>query len=140
MGAVPGFPRFPPQEEVTIVSVSMIQQLDRLQNVEQGAINEFKDFLLSHYPERIELIELFGSKARGDGDKESDIDLLIVVDKEDRGFDDQMCEMMNELCLKYNVLISPVIFEKKEFELYKRVRAPILLNIEKEGMVIWKMS
>jgi len=113
---------------------------DILKGSERKVVDEFKNFLLSHYPNRIELIELFGSKARGDSDEDSDVDLLLVVDKEDREFDDQICELMSELCLKYNTLISPVIFEKEEFELYKRVRAPIILNIQKEGIVLWKMS
>ncbi|MDI6780733.1 MAG: nucleotidyltransferase domain-containing protein [bacterium] len=83
---------------------------------------------------------MFGSKARGDGDKESDIDILVVVSKEDNEFHDQLCEIITDMCIKCNVLISPVVFEKEEFCLYKRVRAPILLNIEKEGIVLWKMN
>ncbi|MEW6607170.1 MAG: nucleotidyltransferase domain-containing protein [bacterium] len=114
--------------------------LDMLQEIKQKAVNEFKDFLLDNYSNRIELIELFGSKARGDGDKESDIDLLIVVDKEDRRFDDQICEMMTELSLEYNTLVSPVVFEKEEFELEKRVRTAIIRDIERDGILIWKAT
>jgi hypothetical protein len=33
--------------------------------IEQKAVDEFKNFLLNNYSNRIELIELFGSKARG---------------------------------------------------------------------------
>jgi len=105
---------------------------------EQKAINEFKDFLLANYPQRIELIELFGSKARGNGDKESDIDLLVVVDKEDREFEDKIIGIMSELCLKYNTLISPVVFEKEVFVLEKRVKTPLIREINKDGVLIWK--
>lgn len=41
-------------------------------------------------------------KDRGDGDKKSNIDLLMVIDKKDQQFDDQICEMMTDICLRYN--------------------------------------
>ena len=111
-----------------------------LQKIERKAVDEFKQFLLANYLDRLELIELFGSKARGDGEKDSDVDLLVVVNKIDRGFEDEIAGMMTEVCLKYNTLVSPVVFEKNEFEFYRRAKAPIILNLEKEGIVLWRAS
>ena len=45
---------------------------------EKLAIEEYKDFLLNRFPSRIEKILLFGSKARGEATRDSDVDLIIV--------------------------------------------------------------
>lgn len=48
---------------------------------EQRALSEYKDFLLRRFPEQVEQLILFGSKARGDSVADSDIDVLVVLRK-----------------------------------------------------------
>ena len=58
-------------------------KLRALPELEENILNELKESLLKRFPGRIKLIRLFGSKARGDYDEESDTDLLIIVDEAD---------------------------------------------------------
>lgn len=47
----------------------------------QEAIQESKAILQKHYGEQFGGLILYGSLARGDGDSESDIDLLVLLKK-----------------------------------------------------------
>jgi predicted nucleotidyltransferase len=58
--------------------------LSSLSGTERAAITAYVQAIRKQYPERIQAVALFGPKARGDDDPESDIDLLIICDSEDR--------------------------------------------------------
>jgi len=51
----------------------------RLTKTERQTVQEFVDALATAFPERIKLMRLFGSRARSQGNEQSDLDLLIVV-------------------------------------------------------------
>ena len=77
---------------------------------------------------------LFGSEARGDARRDSDIDLLVLFDKEHLSFADKMSviDSLESISLSEDVEISPSIYTKKYWEqrptdLFKR-------NILKEGI------
>ena len=83
-----------------------------------------------------ERLILFGSQARGDAHKESDWDLLALINKEKRSFDqnfDDYAYPFSEIGDKYGTLISVIVRNRKEWE-----ERPSLLkyNIEQEGIEI----
>jgi predicted nucleotidyltransferase len=72
-----------------------------LKENEREALLELKSKLLQRFP-NIEII-LYGSKARGDFNKESDIDLLILIDSEisRRIRAEEFINKIKELTLKF---------------------------------------
>lgn len=50
-----------------------------LSPAEREAIDIFRDAILREFPGRIERIVLYGSKARGDWNQDSDVDLLLLL-------------------------------------------------------------
>jgi predicted nucleotidyltransferase len=54
----------------------------RLNKVEKKALEEFKDRLLKKFGNRIILIKLYGSRARGERYWYSDVDVLVIVKKD----------------------------------------------------------
>lgn len=81
---------------------------------------------------------LYGSYARGDYHKESDIDIFLVADIEDRELRqlrDEIAEIGSNLSLKYDVTISVVVKAAKQFEQYKGV-LPYYQNVLREGVTI----
>lgn len=58
-------------------------ELRHLSAKEGEALVELRDRLVDALKDRLRLIRLYGSKARGDASKDSDIDVLVVVDKDD---------------------------------------------------------
>jgi len=82
-------------------------------------------------------IILFGSYARGDMYKDSDIDLLILVNKEKISFTDEMklTTPLYNLEIDTGNIISPLVFTKTTWETKHRI-TPFYENIRKEGVAI----
>lgn len=81
-------------------------------------------------------IILFGSRARGDARKDSDWDLLIILNKpkiEASDFD-RISYPLYELGWNEGEHFSPKLYTTKEW--MKRSFTPFYKNIEKEGLVL----
>lgn len=105
-----------------------------LSHPEQQAIEGVLDGIPEQYSFVREII-LFGSKARGDFHEESDIDLLLVTDLEvswDVRF--QIYDLLYEIELQHDVVISPVIVSHKAFA---KNKASFLRRAREEGVILW---
>ena len=105
-----------------------------LKKNEYQALLEFKEKLSQKMAGEILELKLFGSKARGDSYKESDIDILIVLKRKTKEKEDFILDLTGELLRKYRVLISPIIFSKKEVLKYKKIPSVFLQIVEREAM------
>lgn len=108
-------------------------------NVEK-IINEFNNkvqiLLGNHMKQSI----LYGSYARGDFNKNSDIDIMILTDldnKELENFADKIVEIAYDIeeKNKFEIHISPLIKNINEFN-YWLDTIPFYMNIEKEGVCL----
>ena len=82
-------------------------------------------------------IILYGSYARGDANEESDIDLLILVDKEKITYQDQVriTDPLYSFGLETTKIISALVQTKDNWE-QKYYYTPLYHNIKKEGKEI----
>lgn len=80
---------------------------------------------------------LYGSEARGDAREDSDIDLLVLLDKEKPNFDDEanISYPLYELEIKTGVSINPRIMSRKSWENRPFV-TPFYINVVNEGIVL----
>jgi predicted nucleotidyltransferase len=80
---------------------------------------------------------LYGSYARGDANEESDIDLLILVNKEIINYNDKIkiTDPLYELEVETGQIISPLVKTKAEWD-NKYYYTPLYYNISLEGMEI----
>jgi uncharacterized protein len=87
------------------------------------------------YPEAI--LILYGSYARGDQRDDSDLDILVLIDKEKVTFDDRqkIGNPIFHLELETGMNISPAIFSKKLWE-SKHAITPFYKNVVREGRVL----
>ncbi|NLD36783.1 MAG: hypothetical protein GX654_07940 [Desulfatiglans sp.] len=81
-------------------------------------------------------IKLFGSRARGDAGKYSDMDVFIETEKIDREIKEIIKTIVWEVSLENSVIISPLIFSKDELTNSPLAHAPIVKNIFEEGVNI----
>jgi predicted nucleotidyltransferase len=78
----------------------------------------------------------FGSRARGDMDEYSDMDIFIEVESLDRETKNKISDIVWEVGFKHFVVISPLIFTKYEIEESPLKASPIVDNIIKEGVKV----
>jgi uncharacterized protein len=106
-----------------------------LRENENRAIYGFKQILLKRFPQAD--IILYGSKARGDYDESSDIDLLLLVNsKVDRSLREEVGEIKYEMELKYDVVFGLFIENKDVWDSPLARAMPFHWNIDREGVAI----
>ena len=79
---------------------------------------------------------LFGSQARGDAREDSDWDLLLLLDREEKSFSENYSKYsypFAELGFKYGTHISAVFYTKKDWEAHPSY---FRYNVEQEGIEI----
>lgn len=90
------------------------------------------------YGESIVRIVLYGSYARGDNQKDSDIDIVAIVRGERAELQERLKKVWDassDLELEYGMIVSPTVVPFAEFEKYKD-DLPYYRNIENEGVDI----
>jgi len=119
------------------IKVGKIEDLDQLnlKDNQKKALLELKKRLLGRFP-GAEII-LYGSKARGDFDEESDIDVLIILkNRVDDSLREEVFSMSFKVELKYDVIFG-VLVEPEDFWNSPLAKAmPIYWNIDREGIAV----
>ena len=103
---------------------------------EKKALARLKDLLLEHFPGEILRIQLFGSKARGDAHKFSDIDVLVIIRKGDWKFRDLIRAVSYQVFRETDIDISLLVMEESKFRHLLKYRAPFIENIERESISV----
>ena len=80
---------------------------------------------------------LYGSEARGDAHPDSDIDLLVLVDKDKLSYADKdsIIAPVYDIELETGVIISTLIMPRKEWE-NRPFLTPFQYNVNKEGIIL----
>jgi predicted nucleotidyltransferase len=94
------------------------------------------DFVSSLNHPEIEKIILYGSVARGDDEKDSDIDILIITSNidDDLKIEDDIYSKVFDILLKSGEYIAVHIIPNKHYQ--SHLDFSFYLNIEKEGILI----
>ncbi|MCD6012987.1 MAG: polymerase beta domain protein region [Flavipsychrobacter sp.] len=98
-------------------------------------LKEIKDSV--HATDPTADIILYGSYARGDYNEESDIDILVLIDKEKVSWDDRkrIGYPLYDIGLDHGILISKFIYPKKSWE-NPLLITPFYENVKREGVVV----
>ena len=79
---------------------------------------------------------VFGSRARGDAQEYSDLDIFVEVPFLDENLDEQIQHAAWEVGLEHMIFISVVIFTQHDIEHTPLKSSPIVRNIMEEGIRI----
>ena len=98
-------------------------------------IEEFKVEVRELYSKRLKNVILYGSYARGEDTDDSDIDMAVVLEGDiSPGREiDRMIDIITEMNLKHNILIS--IYPVSEID-HITLKSLLLMNVRKEGAPI----
>lgn len=94
---------------------------------------EMKRGLRELYSDRLHGVYLYGSRARGEADPESDVDVLIVLDQVPHYYGEleHTAKLVSELSLRYDVSISRVLLSASE---WRRGEEPFLLTAREDAI------
>jgi len=104
----------------------------KLAENEERALKQLREELLAKYP--IIDIRLYGSKARGEGREDSDLDVMIEIPDYDRAMVAEIDDIIYRINLEHDVFISALVFGKDELEEGPMSEAPIYKVIQREGV------
>ena len=99
---------------------------------EEQALKVLRKHLFEKYP--IVDFRLFGSKARGEGRVDSDLDVMIEIPVNDPFIVADIDDIIYRINLDYDVFISAVIFGRDEVEEGPMSESPIYKVIQQEGV------
>jgi len=108
--------------------------MQKLTSNELAALRKLKDALACNF--RLIELRLFGSKARGDSDKESDIDVLVVLENYDWEIEKAVSRLCFDINLEYSVLLVPVLYSRAEYESELTKVTPFYETVVREGMTV----
>ncbi|MFZ2070949.1 MAG: nucleotidyltransferase domain-containing protein [Halobacteriota archaeon] len=98
-------------------------------------VNQIKKHLVKEYGGKIKRIIIYGSYVRDEATKDSDIDVLVVIDDSLDPFEvrKNLSDIIFDILLEKKELISVIPVPETIFKDYK---SPFILNVKEEGMVI----
>ncbi|MEL6721514.1 MAG: nucleotidyltransferase domain-containing protein [Bacteroidota bacterium] len=104
----------------------------------QPILADFIEIIQTHYGEELHSILLYGSYARGESHEESDIDILVVLDRIDIDVYEEVTDIVSlvyELDLKYNKILSvfPV-----SITYWEQGDSFFLDQVKKDKISLWK--
>jgi uncharacterized protein len=101
---------------------------------ENKAIKEFKEKIINRF--KFAEVVLFGSKARGNYDNDSDIDVLVLLSEESNiCIEEEIFDIGFDIEIKYDVVLG-ILVHSKVFWNSKGSLMPIHQEIERDGIQI----
>ena len=106
----------------------------------EKAIQEFVSKVNKLLGDRVKKIVLYGSYARGDYNKESDIDIMILTDltnEEIIKFRRKISDIAYDIeeANDFDIYISPLLKNLERFN-YWLEALPFYMNVQKEGVIL----
>jgi predicted nucleotidyltransferase len=104
----------------------------KLAKNEEQALKRLREELFARYP--VVDLRLYGSKARGEGRPDSDMDVMIELPDYDQAIVEEIDDTVYRINLEYDVFISALVFGKNELENGPMSESPIYKTIVREGV------
>jgi len=106
----------------------------KLKSKDAAALEEFLRNVRFALGKNLLEAKLFGSKATGKGQLDSDIDVLVVVNQNGVEIEDQVLDIAFSVNLKHDVYISPRVIDRSILADPVWSITPFLQAIAKEGI------
>ena len=112
--------------------VLLMEHNELLQQLIPEVVSIYGDLLVS--------VILYGSVARGTQTEESDIDIALMLKKEEtEDMRERMTDAVVNLELEYNKVLSVLRIDYKQFQLWENTM-PFYKNMKKDGVILWQAA
>jgi predicted nucleotidyltransferase len=109
-----------------------------LKKRESKAVDEFVSLVVQRMSGRVMELTLFGSRARGDYRRNSDIDVLVLINRESLKNWEIIQSLSAFVSLKFDVILSALVMDSKRYETHSQLRTLLFKNISQDGITLWK--
>lgn len=117
-----------------LVDSQLSVELQRALNLERIAARSIAmDFVGRIKPKGVKAAVLYGSSVKGDLKPESDIDVIVAVEKEDKNLKKEILDIASAVSSKSNKTVSATIMSAKELQMEKNSQ---FLKSVKENMEV----
>ena len=107
-----------------------------LNKLEKRVLEEFRVRVQTALRDQGMEVKLFGSKARGEDKKDSDLDVLVIISSDDWRLCDRVYEIATDLLLETGVCISPKIVSANQYHQLLEENAPFVRNVIRDAVAI----
>ncbi|MBI5875121.1 MAG: nucleotidyltransferase domain-containing protein [Deltaproteobacteria bacterium] len=114
-----------------------LYKLKYLTDAEKTAIRIFEADIRHKLSRDIILLEVFGSKVRGDYKPESDIDVLVLVKKITTQVMEKIAAVSSDISIEQGVLISAVVLSEREYNKNRDSNTLFVQEINRDGIVLY---
>ncbi len=104
----------------------------------QAAVVAYVRRVTADYADEVLSITLYGSQARGEADFESDIDLFVVIRRDNQALRQALIDLAWQVQFEHNVIISDIIRSVAQLSQMQASQFPFYQNLEQEGILLWQ--
>jgi len=106
----------------------------QLTSEEQAWLDSYREALDKNHPGAIQEMLIYGSKARGQGHAESDLDVLLIVNDDAGALKRELRRIGYLLAAKTEVLPSILAYTQEEWESRKRSGSSFRKAVERDAV------
>lgn len=107
---------------------------------ERRAFEELRDWLLETFGVRLHEMALFGSRARGEADEDSDVDVLVVVDDLTWAEGRVVAEQCGDFLTRDDLIVSTFSVSSERWRQLCDGERLIASEIARDGIRYWPVA
>lgn len=106
-----------------------------MNSTDRTILERFKQILMQRVP--LDSMIVFGSRARGDAEPESDLDIIVVLADDSTDADrDRVSDCAWEAGFAEGIVIVPVVFTRRQWEEGPERRSLLAQAVRREGIPV----
>lgn len=105
-------------------------------------VQDVRQALLDRVADGMCLIILYGSEARGEAQPDSDVDLMVVLQRDDRRLKTAVDDAVYDVMWRrdFDRLISVYALPRDQFEAQRSRGFSFIQSVERDGVVLWQAA
>jgi predicted nucleotidyltransferase len=110
------------------------REVGHLTDRERETITDFVQGVRGRFDGKVRAVILFGSRARGEADPESDMDVLVVMSSVDAATRKLVRHLAVEVWLEHGIYVSTRVWSQAHWGRLERLRTLLYQNIRRDGI------
>lgn len=110
------------------------RSLNQLPEKDRQMVLAFIKKVQQHFAGQVISVILFGSRARGEAEPDSDMDLLVVLSKVDPDIQREVHNLAADVWLEYGTFLSTLVWSREHWRKVKGLQTSLFHNIHRDGI------